>query len=1739
MRFFYIIFTVLIILISSLANVHANTSSNILSTTTPISEDGNFTLKVTVPSGAPFAYNLYENGISKGGRNYSPDPWIRLSNKEIGTYNYYVEVFLTTGVKITTNTVTVEVPAPYTQANILSTSTPISANGNFTLKVSIPSGAPFAFNLYENGISKGGRGYSPNPGIILSNKDIGTYNYYIEASLADGTLLRSNIVTVKVPDCTSYNIELPNDFNKNAYTVYRGDLDNNNSKNDYLFVGKEQIIMIHGDIIIPIVISAPRSFKLIEQSDGSYTYQNSDKICDGIVYNTENIDSLIITKTIEKVPSNEIHTANFNNDGQTDLLIYSDNTLNVIHWDKSTPSLVSQVNFPSTYRMELKDVNNDNRDDILFFDGYELIWQLLADSDGEYSEATKQDGIQAANTPGHLAYTSKVNYKGRSTINIPLKMAPGVNGLAPDLSISYQSTDATDAYKHLTSQKVAHRQEDIIGNEWKLTGLSEIAYCGIDLDSGPAYCLDGEPLDFIRTNHFEGGVDEEFIVWNNPLVKVIKHHPGGFRQDRKYTWVEVFLPDGSIVEYGRTEDSRHNDGAQIDNKIDYGHYWRSLSEGTHTVTIPLKYNGSGTQPAETFTKRVERSDYIRGDRDDTAYSQTKERFRINKKTDAFGNTMTFDYHNDNLYGYTYPLRISYGNKNTTGHDSHIYFEYEPRTQSELTSGLASITQEDIDYFTVLQAVYPVRLTKLRIEQNGKIIRDYRLKTSLSDGWERFHQLQQCGHDDNSQFISCIQPLTFSWDKTPPKDSYIPRLSQIPANVTGINNGQDNTQFEYTMLMGDSLVNTLSTGSPITWPWPTDRSVQGAASSIEVYTGGHLNTLVTAKTVSNGIGNSNRFEYAYQGKGYSSSTWKGAFAGFSTTLEWDVSNNIYSYSQHSKNVRWLGVLANNIKTHGLWGQVEAEIISKKHVEMWFRWAYDDDAAVRLTLVTIPYTKAITDYLYEDGQLLGVKNTEYSFIVDSNSCNSSAIDSDEYCKLSESIETVRWADDAQLTEPDYHTYKNDGFNKPVNLVNITRSIKTIKKYQNDITNNQRLLRFNNSTTISYFDGDTDTPAVTSRLYGATPYVHQGKKTNKLASKRQFTNNPNNPLWLVTSYQYSDSGNMVSASDANYYQELRSTSYSNYLDNRYPTTVKNALNQSTSLTYDKRFGLVTTNTDANQQVTSHRYDAFGRLLSTNTSETSTNKQYEACFAVACPTIGSVAAVTRITTTSDFTKSVLYLDSLDRTIRQVTQGFDGTNIHQDTWYNNQGQMWKKSLPYEANSTAQYSVYNYDLRGRISTITHADNTSTSYKYSVDSSLRHIIVTETKTVKDSTGQLDSSLTKVSSRRSHYTGDLVKITEAKGSSKEVQTEFSYYPTGLLKTSTLDGNLMASLSYDSAGNRIELEDASVGTVVSHYTPYNQLAWQITNSLTTDERRVDYHYDLLGRVKTATTADGVQTTVYDPTNAIGAIDYVEFVDTDNEYYHMQEYSYNSASRVINTNTVIDVPNLTRSYSQSITYDGFGRIDTVTDLNNEVVSQYYNQWGYATELTGSNAEILHQITAMNAFGSITNENFANGLTTEKLYHNTSNLLTSITTSENTQQLNYQWSSNGLLESREDVLANQFESFDYDKLYRLENSYVDQDGTQIQHQQQEYDLLGNIESKQTLVGDGDSVSRYIYGDLNRSERNAGLNAVKSATINGVEYQYITMFMVKLTNINQVVAQRRLLIGMIVANLIKSARAVM
>ncbi|MCR9145078.1 MAG: FG-GAP-like repeat-containing protein [bacterium] len=94
------------------------------------------------------------------------------------------------------------------------------------------------------------------------------------------------------------------------------------------------------------------------------------------------------------------------------------------------------------------------------------------------------------NVAGILAGDVNVNSRGGLAYDLPLKLAPGYNGLNPELSLSYNSRN---------------NQTGILGVGWQLNGLSAIYRCGkslqldgevgpVEYDDGDRLCLDGNRL---------------------------------------------------------------------------------------------------------------------------------------------------------------------------------------------------------------------------------------------------------------------------------------------------------------------------------------------------------------------------------------------------------------------------------------------------------------------------------------------------------------------------------------------------------------------------------------------------------------------------------------------------------------------------------------------------------------------------------------------------------------------------------------------------------------------------------------------------------------------------------------------------------------------------------------------------------------------------------------------------------------------------------------------------------------------------------------------------------------------------------------------------------------------------------------------------------------------------------------------------------------------------------------------
>ncbi len=146
---------------------------------------------------------------------------------------------------------------------------------------------------------------------------------------------------------------------------------------------------------------------------------------------------------------------------------------------------------------------------------------------------------------GYLQGDFRVNERGSANYKIPLTLPPGTNGIAPKLSLSYDSRSGNGP----------------LGMGWSLQGLSMIARCattqaqdgfidGVDFDDNDKFCLDGQRL--LASKGIYGKDGTEYRTENESFTKVISYGhvasgPASFR-----TWTK----DGLIYEYGMTGDSQ-------------------------------------------------------------------------------------------------------------------------------------------------------------------------------------------------------------------------------------------------------------------------------------------------------------------------------------------------------------------------------------------------------------------------------------------------------------------------------------------------------------------------------------------------------------------------------------------------------------------------------------------------------------------------------------------------------------------------------------------------------------------------------------------------------------------------------------------------------------------------------------------------------------------------------------------------------------------------------------------------------------------------------------------------------------------------------------------------------------------------------------------------------------------------------------------------------------------------------
>ncbi len=473
--------------------------------------------------------------------------------------------------------------------------------------------------------------------------------------------------------------------------------------------------------------------------------------------------------------------------------------------------------------------------------------------------------------------------------------------------------------------------------------------------------------------------------------------------------------------------------------------------------------------------------------------------------------------------------------------------------------------------------------------------------------------------------------------------------------------------------------------------------------------------------------------------------------------------------------------------------------------------------------------------------------------------------------------------------------------------------------------------------------------------------------LLTKTAWLNGGTNP---VITYTYDSYGNQASVKDA----RNNTTTIAYDSTYTYPTTTTNPLGHISSATYDLRFGKPLTETDPNNNTTTYQYDVFGRL----TKAANPNDRIESTYGTVSyyyldfGTVGSQRVVTYATEqsgTSNYIWKEIYFDGLGRTIETRAEGPDSKVIAQRTLYDNRGQVSYASLPYfEGIETERWTYFEYDPIGRVKKITNPDGTYVTKSYlkgrtTLEDANRHQKIEE----KDVYGRLIKveEYTGVSPSFTLYTtttyqydvlGNLIKVTDTAGN----QTTM-VYDTLSRKLSMTDPDMGYWIyQYDVNGNLTSQKDAKNQTILFTYDALNRITkkdypWPSTDAnyyydettstnykgrltrVTDASGTEKYYYDKLGRItKTIKTVSGVNRTIETTYDALSRTTSIKYPDNE-----IVSYSYDTGSNLSQIT----------GYATYSNYNALGQPGTITYANGvSTTYQYYTSNNRLYSITTNN---------------------------------------------------------------------------------------------------------------------------------------------------------------------------------------------
>jgi YD repeat-containing protein len=195
----------------------------------------------------------------------------------------------------------------------------------------------------------------------------------------------------------------------------------------------------------------------------------------------------------------------------------------------------------------------------------------------------------------------------------------------------------------------------------------------------------------------------------------------------------------------------------------------------------------------------------------------------------------------------------------------------------------------------------------------------------------------------------------------------------------------------------------------------------------------------------------------------------------------------------------------------------------------------------------------------------------------------------------------------------------------------------------------------------------------------------------------------------------------------------------------------------------------------------------------------------------------------------------------------------------------------------------------------------------------------------------------------------------------QVAFTYYPSGLLKTSTPDGGQTITSEYDRQGNRTRLTDPDAGVIRSAGNGFGQLLWTKQKvHLTGDSILTEYTYKNNGLLEKITRNGEITSYVYDAHNRLSSIEIPG---------HKQTFGYDHLDRLTGVTELLNMSGNQLTFQSGTTFDQYGRIRRETFPSGYYTENHYDNTGILVEIKDSGNRSVWKLAQGNAAGQVLRE--------------------------------------------------------------------------------------------------------------------------------------------------------------------------